>query len=174
MKRFLPALFPLCYVLMMLMTSSCATVFNGSRQKVTITSNPAGAEVYLNGKNTGFTTPCTVKIKRKVKAGPDTKANEQYYVLKKEGYHDYELRDRRHISTGATIGNSVAGLFGGMMIWGGHLNEEEAPGSATAGYILGVPFLLGFPIDLMTGAMNTYQPIINATMIKKERGWHCC
>jgi hypothetical protein len=179
MKRFLPGLFPLSCILVMLMTSSCATVFNGSRQKVTITSNPAGAEVYLNGKNTGFITPCEIKVKRKVKAGPDTEKNVQHYVLKKDGYHDYELKDRRHISTGATIGNSAAGLLGGMIIGGGYYNEAEenkTPGSNTedsdniaAGYIVGIPFLLGFPVDMMTGALNNYQKNINVNMVKKER-----
>jgi hypothetical protein len=169
MKKFLPALFPLCCLLVMLMTSSCATVFNGSRQKVMITSNPAGAEVYLNGKNTGLVTPCEIKVKRKVKAGPETEKNVQHYVLKKDGYHDYELKDRRHISSGATIGNSVAGLFGGLMIWSGHLTEEETPGATAVGYLVGVPFLLGFPVDLMTGALNTYQKNINVNMVKKER-----
>jgi hypothetical protein len=165
-------------VLVMLMTSSCATVFNGSRQKVTITSNPAGAEVYLNGKNTGFVTPCEIKVKRKVKAEPGFDKNVQHYVLKKEGYYDYELKDRRHISNGAVIGNSVAGLLGGMMIGGGYINEaEENKTSSTntedydniaTGYIVGVPFLLSFPIDMMTGALNTYQKNINVNMVKKE------
>jgi hypothetical protein len=81
-----------------------------------ITSNPAGAQVYLNGKNTGKVTPCEIKIHRKVKASPEHRANEQYYVLKKEGYHDYEIKDRRSFSTGGTIGNSAAALTGAIFM----------------------------------------------------------
>jgi hypothetical protein len=69
-KRFKPLVIPFYFILLTVLTSSCATVFNGSKQKVMFTSNPAGAEVFVNGKTTGKFTPCTVKVRRKVKTGP--------------------------------------------------------------------------------------------------------
>jgi hypothetical protein len=151
----------------MLMTSSCATVFNGSRQKVTITSNPAGAEVYLNGKNTGLVTPCEIKVKRKVKAGSGTEKNVQHYVLKKDGYHDYEVKDRRHISNGAVIGNSIASIIGASFVGVGAADPDSS--QLEVALIMGLPMLMSFPVDMLTGAMNTYQKNINVNMIKKER-----
>jgi len=151
----------------MLMTSSCATVFNGARQKVTITSNPAGAEVFLNGKNTGMVTPCEIKVKRIVKGGPGIEKNVQHYVLKKEGYHDYEVKDKRHISTGAVLGNSIASIIGASFVGVGAADPDSS--KLAAGLLLGVPMLMSFPIDMMTGAMNTYQKNIDVNMVKKER-----
>src|SRR6516164_9781265 len=36
-------------------STGCATVFHGSSEKVTFTSDPEGANVYLDGMNAGFT-----------------------------------------------------------------------------------------------------------------------
>lgn len=163
----LRAYLPLFYLSLLIMTSSCATLFNGSRQKVTITSNPSGATVYLNGKNTGLITPCQIKIHRKVKAGEGHKQNEQLYVLKKEGYHDYEITDRRTLSTGATIGNSIATLTGAL--FAAVAATDPDPDVQEGGFTLAAPLLLFFPLDLVTGAIYQYKKTINANLIKQER-----
>lgn len=172
MKRYLPAFASACYILLTLMTSSCATIFNGSKQKVMITSNPAGAEVYLNGKNTGKVTPCEIKIHRKVKATAEHRANEQHYVLKKEGYHDYEIKDRRSFSTGGTIGNSAAAVTGAIfMATAIAETAQQTPDMdvVEGGFSLAAPLLLFFPIDFLTGAIYTYDKTISANLIKKDR-----
>lgn len=48
----------------MIMLSSCATIFSGSHDKITIDSEPQGAEIYFEGQNLG-TTPQEVSIKRR-------------------------------------------------------------------------------------------------------------
>jgi hypothetical protein len=58
---------------------SCATIFTGSTQKVTIDSEPQKATVRINGLEQG-TTPATIKLKK----SNDPPA----IVLEKEGYDD--------------------------------------------------------------------------------------
>lgn len=58
---------------------SCATIFTGTTQKVTIDSEPSKATVRINGLEKG-TTPTTVKLKK----SNDPPA----IVLEKEGYED--------------------------------------------------------------------------------------
>lgn len=46
-----------------LLLSSCASVFKGTEQSITFTSEPSGAEVLVDGLSMGVT-PLTVKIKK--------------------------------------------------------------------------------------------------------------
>lgn len=154
------------FLTLTVMASSCATVFNGTRQKVVITSNPSGAAVYLNGKNTGQVTPCQIKVPRKVKAGLENRKNEQHYVLKKEGYYDYEFKDRRSLSTGATIGNSVAALT--SAVFAATALSSPEPDVKEGGMTLAVPLAFVFPLDFLTGAIYQYEKNINAVLNKKE------
>jgi uncharacterized caspase-like protein len=155
-----------CFLLLTLL-SSCATVFNGTRQKVMITSTPPGADIYLNGLKTGYQTPTQIKVYRKVSPGPNHRRNEQHYVLKKEGYADYEIKDRRSFSTAGMIGNSAAGLMGGLFLAVAANPEEEYQIQQSA-LTLAVPMLMTFPIDFLTGAIYQYQKNISATLSKKE------
>ena len=73
--------------------NSCATMFFGTSQKVSLTSTPAGADVYINGVAANKQTPCEVSIKRKVKPTEHNGKNQYNYVLKKNGYQDYLVTD---------------------------------------------------------------------------------
>lgn len=57
--------------------SSCATLFTGTTQKISITSEPSGADVVINGVNKGQT-PVSVDIKKELSGQP--------IELKKDGY----------------------------------------------------------------------------------------
>ena len=76
-----------------LLLNSCATMFFGTSQKVSINSTPSGADVYINGLATNKQTPCEVSVKRKVKPAENNGKNQYNYVLKKEGYEDYLVTD---------------------------------------------------------------------------------
>jgi len=76
-----------------LLLNSCATMFFGTSQKVSINSTPSGANVYINGLTTNKQTPCEVSIKRKAKPTENNGKNQYNYVLKKEGYEDYSVTD---------------------------------------------------------------------------------
>lgn len=51
--------------LLWLSCGSCATVLMGSKQSINVNSNPSGAQVFVDGVNTGKTTPATIVVKRK-------------------------------------------------------------------------------------------------------------
>lgn len=78
--------------------SSCATILSGRKQDVRITSIPKGANVLVNGKDLNLTTPCVVKLKRKVKPGAFNNRNEYRFIFQKEGFADFEVIDHRRIN----------------------------------------------------------------------------
>lgn len=61
MKQFLTT----AMILSLLITTSCAALFNGSRGKVQVNSSPAGAEIYVDGKYMGVT-PKKIKLDNEV------------------------------------------------------------------------------------------------------------
>ena len=83
--------------------SSCATMFYGAKQKTRITSEPSGAQIYVNGVNTGSVTPAKIKVKRRIKKTATTQKNTQIYTLKKQGFEDAVRSDRGTVSAGALI-----------------------------------------------------------------------
>lgn len=127
-------------IFLLFLFSSCATLFLGSKQNVTINSEPSGAEIYVNGKNTNKVTPAVVQVNRKVKASANNGKNEQVYVLKKDGHHDEKLRDK---STMPVI--AVLDIYPGIVL-------------------LGIPPLL----DIATGANKKYKPELHMTLAKNE------
>jgi hypothetical protein len=52
---------------LLVMSTSCATLFTGTKQKVAIDSNPQGAEIIINGQQMGVT-PATIKVDRELDA----------------------------------------------------------------------------------------------------------
>lgn len=51
--------------LVVLTCTSCASMLMGSKQSVNVNSDPSGARVFVDGKDTGKTTPATITVKRK-------------------------------------------------------------------------------------------------------------
>lgn len=86
--------------------SGCASIIQGSRQDVRVTSNPSGAVVRVNLNNQATTTPGMLTLNRK----------EIAYVLtfEKEGYKPVEVSLRRTTS-GWLFGNIIFGIFGGII-----------------------------------------------------------
>ena len=81
--------------------TGCATIINGSRQKVTVTSDPAGA-IVSDGKNC-WTTPATISLPRK-QAHP--------LFISKAGYKMQSVR-LRQVASAAILGNIL--LPGGFI-----------------------------------------------------------
>jgi hypothetical protein len=86
--------------------TSCATILEGSRQEVSIHSNPAGANIFINGENKGAT-PRTILMKRKISA--------RTVVLSIDGYENYEVNTKRKLN-GYFFGNILLGGVIGMAI----------------------------------------------------------
>lgn len=67
------------YLFIMFSFSSCATLFLGTKQKISFDSTPDNTQVYVDGKNM-LTTPGRVRIR---------KGKSHEIRMKKEGYRDY-------------------------------------------------------------------------------------
>lgn len=87
------------------LTTGCASVIHGTRQKVLVSSRPSGADVSIDGRTAGKT-PLEIKLKRK-----DT----HVVVVHQEGYADQETRLDTKIS-GWFWGNIALGGFVGIAI----------------------------------------------------------
>ena len=83
-----------------LLTSSCATVFKGSREEVNFNSDPQRAEVYVNGTLMG-TTPVALKLESK----------KGYTIeFKKEGFKTKTVNISNRIGAGWIVLDVLFGL----------------------------------------------------------------
>ena len=100
-------------ILLSVFCCSCASIINGSRQYVPITSTPTGAKVIMNEKEFG-TTPMRINMKRGTK--------EHYVKLELDGYEPYQAFLVRKVDAwiienilfGGLIGLGIDALSGGM------------------------------------------------------------
>lgn len=88
------------FLIIVLFLSSCATILNGTKQRIRINSIPPGASVEINGKKLNQVTPCKTKIKRRAPASQYNLRNHYNLVISKEGYENYTLSERREIAGG--------------------------------------------------------------------------
>lgn len=96
-----------CLFILALFLSSygCATIINGTTQKIPVSSEPSGANCVVVGDTTKYTTPCKVELARK---------SDHVLKLEKEGY-DPATVEIKHVLSGAVAGNI---LLGGLIGWG--------------------------------------------------------
>ncbi|MEW6775722.1 MAG: PEGA domain-containing protein [Bdellovibrionota bacterium] len=87
------------------MATGCATIVNGTKQKVKINSTPDGATVSVDGVDSG-TTPATVKMRRK---------EDHKVVIKKPGYKPKEVELKNKMSWW-WLGNVVIGGIIGLVV----------------------------------------------------------
>ena len=81
--------------------SSCATIFKGSTDDVSFSSDPSGAKVYVNGSLLG-TTPIQLELKSK---------NSYTIEFKKEGYETKTVLLNNSVGAGWIILDILGGLF---------------------------------------------------------------
>lgn len=85
--------------------SGCATIMHGGNQSVGFSSNPSGAQVYVDNQVVGVT-PVTATLSRK----------DQHLVrVEMQGYAPYEMRLNRSMS-GWVWGNLLIGGIPGLAI----------------------------------------------------------
>ena len=97
------------FVLPMLIITSCATIFSGTKADVKITSNPPNLKVYSLNKEQQLTelgvTPCLVTIKKRT----------PYLVVQSEGYYeekyDVKAKAKLHPLYWANILNLSIGMW---------------------------------------------------------------
>jgi len=102
-----------------LLASSCASIFKGSQQDITIDSNVKGADISINGKLIGRT-PFSGKIKRE---------SEARLQVSKEGYESKVIV----LDTGIEpiwFGNIISGgVFGSTTDYGTGAMYQYTPGN---------------------------------------------
>jgi hypothetical protein len=89
--------------LLLLLSIGCASIINGTRQKVAVSSNPPGATV--SDGEVSLVTPATFELKRNC---------DHLITITKPGY-ETETVKVVHVVSGAVAGNLLAG---GLIGWG--------------------------------------------------------
>jgi hypothetical protein len=95
-----------------LLVSSCATIFTGTKDRISFQSNPSGAIIYKDGVEL-CTTPCSYKIKRSI--------NDTDLEFKLDGYQtrvitlDKQLNIVSIINLGNLVGWGIDALSGAVM-----------------------------------------------------------
>jgi hypothetical protein len=153
----------LILVFVTFLINSCATIIFGFRQKVEIFSIPDSCTVYLNGENTNRVTPAKLRVKRRVKSTFYNERNELTYILKKDGYDDFEIKDKAKFNPWV-IGNTV--LSGAGVGANAILPIEGSDDSRVVTYAIGFP-IIGAVIDGASGSYNKYQSRVFAELKPK-------
>lgn len=83
--------------------SGCATIINGTSQKIQATSNPPGATVKVDDENS-YVTPVKLRLERR---------RDHVLIFTKDGYESQTVR-MIHVISEAVIGNT---LLGGPLGW---------------------------------------------------------
>ena len=91
-------------LVVLIITSSCATVIKGTTQEIPISSDPPGAEILIDGILVG-TTPASVDVRRK---------RDHLVVIRKANYEPKRIALVKNIG-GAVWGNLITG---GPIGWG--------------------------------------------------------
>lgn len=89
-------------VLLLFIYSGCATIFSGGKEDISLSSEPSGAKVLVNGQNEGVT-PITLAFK---------KGKEYTIEFVKEGFNSKTLRLTYSIGAGWIILDVLSGLLG--------------------------------------------------------------
>ena len=93
------------FVLILILLVGCATIMQGPKQNVGISSIPSGAKVTIDGQIVGYT-PLTVELSRK---------DNHVIRIELEGYSPYEITLTRKVS-GWVAGNIIFGGIIGLAI----------------------------------------------------------
>ncbi len=100
MKRKLTFLLLSC---MVFSATSCASIFTGTKDKISFTSQPEGAKVLHKGIEK-CTTPCTAEIKRSLA--------KQVVVFEKEGFESKEMKLTKTFNPVSLLNILLGGAIG--------------------------------------------------------------
>ena len=102
-------------ILISLLLTNCAAIVHGNKQLVDISSQPAGAKVYIDNHVYG-STPTSVKLKRIGRFPGESSYKKQYQVkIELEGYYPYEMKINRTVD-GWFFGNILIGGLIGIIV----------------------------------------------------------
>ena len=85
----------------------CATVFNGSRQNISVTSSPDAAKLTSSPVAGDYTTPTTLNLQRK---------NDYTLTFSKEGYSSATAQLSHHVRGGIVVLDVILGGLIGVIV----------------------------------------------------------
>jgi hypothetical protein len=132
-------------VSVLVLTAGCATVAHGTRQAVVVTSEPSGAQVFVNAKPVGVT-PVRLELTRR-----STKAIIRFET---DGFATKEIV-LKHSVSGWILGDVA---FANPLAGQGLNSRSEYPMVAAEG------LAFGFGIDFLTGAAFRFPKTVNITL----------
>lgn len=135
--------------LLLLLSTSCATIFLGTREKIEIKTNVQGAEVKLNEKDIQYANQ-PLKISKRIK--------KPKIEVFKEGYETQTFEFTRSLRMGWLSMKSVEYTLGGTGIMLGGLFSAIIDGDASGPILLGSGAALVIPaiVDDITKADQTF------------------
>lgn len=101
----------------LILVTSCGTIFNGTRQNVSVITAPDRARVQVDPGGQTFTTPTTLDLERK---------NDYTLRFSKEGYSPAESHISKSMNGGILVLDILAGLLGVIVdaVTGGWYNLD--------------------------------------------------
>ena len=127
-----------------LSTQACATMANGTRQAVTVTSEPSSARVFVNGKLAG-TTPLRLDLKRREK--------KTVLRVETEGFLTREIPLER----------AVSGWTGGNLVFANPYASQGLDSPSDYRQQLAAT-AFGFGLDFLTGAAFKFPTSVKVTL----------
>jgi hypothetical protein len=100
-----------------MVTSGCATIFDGSSQPVSFDSSPKGARIFVNGVEVG-TTPLSMQMSR---------SKSTMILAKKDGYEDQQLALRTKINGNFWVNIMYGGVVGSTVDYFSDAMIEYSP-----------------------------------------------
>ena len=89
--------------MVILSTSSCATIFTGTKDPISFNSKPEGAKVVFKGVEK-CVTPCTIEVSRSL--------GKQMITIKKEGFANEEFKLEKKFNAVTLLNLLVGGIIG--------------------------------------------------------------
>lgn len=83
------------------LSSGCATILKGSRESLTVVSQPAGAKVQINGIDVG-NTPLTTRVNG---------TNDQLVMVRKDGYETRTILVASSVGAGWIVVDFLCGVL---------------------------------------------------------------
>lgn len=135
----------------LVLAQGCATIMQGSKEQVSISSNPTGAAVFVDGQQLGVT-PMVAQLARK---------GNHIVSIQLDGYKPYEIALNKSVS-GWVAGNLVFGGIPGLVvdaITGGMYKLSPTQVSATLGEMAFIEGGDGIAVAVVLGADPAWEKI---------------